>query len=275
VAGVECYIDERYVTDVQFLITILTSSSDLGLVGAQRALVKAIIATGKPTIIVFSSGKPLTESWISNTTASLIQQFYPSEEGGNALASILFGTVNPSGKLSVSFPHDVGTTPSYYDYLNSGRPTYPGYVGADGQLYFGSSYILDTPVPWFPFGYGLSYTTFHYGNFSLSSTKVSATDSITASISITNNGTYDGAEVVQLYVKDNVASVAVPNIQLKGFEKVYVKAGQTVKVEIPLQISDLGLWNRGMVYVVEAGNFTVFVGASSVDFRGNATLTVV
>jgi beta-glucosidase len=130
-------------------------------------------------------------------------------------------------------------------------------------------------VPWFPFGHGLSYTTFHYSNLSLSSTKVSATDSITASISITNNGTYDGAEVVQLYVKDNVASVAVPNIQLKGFEKVYIKAGETVKVEIPLDIKGLGLWNRRMVYVVEAGNFTVFVGASSVDFRGNATVAVV
>jgi beta-glucosidase len=269
------HIDERYVTDTQLSRTTLTTTSDLGLVGAQRALVKAVINTGKPTVIVFSSGKPLTESWISNTTASLIQQFYPSEEGGNALASILFGTVNPSGKLSVSFPHDVGTLPAYYDYLNSGRPTYPGYVGADGQLYFGSSYILDTPVPWFPFGHGLSYTTFHYSNLSLSSTKVSATDSITASISITNNGTYDGAEVVQLYVKDNVASVAVPNIQLKGFEKVYIKAGETVKVEIPLDIKGLGLWNRRMVYVVEAGNFTVFVGASSVDFRGNATVAVV
>lgn len=254
---------------------MLTPTSDLGLVGAQRALVKAIIDTGKPTVVVFSSGKPLTESWISNTTASLVQQFYPSEEGGNALADILFGSVNPSGKLSVSFPHDVGTLPAYYDFLNSGRPTYPGFVGADGNLYFGSSYILDTPVPWFPFGHGLSYTTFEYGNITLSSSKVSATDSITASISITNNGTYDGAEVVQLYVKDQVASVAVPNIQLKGFEKVFIKAGETVNVSIPLEVSDLGLWNKSMVYVVEKGNFTVFVGASSADLRSNATLTVV
>ncbi|KAI5248840.1 putative beta-glucosidase [Aureobasidium subglaciale] len=249
--------------------------SDLGLVGAQRALVKAVIDTGKPTVVVFSSGKPLTEDWISNTTASLVQQFYPGEEGGNALADILFGKVNPSGKLSVSFPHDVGTLPAYYDFLNSGRATYPGYVGGDGNLYFGSSYILNTPVPWFPFGFGLSYTSFDYGNVTLSSSQVSATDSITATVSVTNNGTYDGAEVVQLYVKDLVASVTVPNIQLKGFEKVFIKAGETAEVSIPLAISDIGLWNRSMDYVVEPGNFTIFIGSSSADFRTNATLTVV
>jgi beta-glucosidase len=191
------------------------------------------------------------------------------------LADILFGNVNPSGKLSVSFPHDVGTLPAYYDFLNSGRPTYPGHVGADGTLYFGSSYILDTPVPWFPFGYGLSYTTFGYGQVTLSSSKVSAKDTVTAAISITNNGTRDGAEVVQLYVKDMVASVAVPNIQLKGFEKVFIKAGETVKVKIALRVGDLGLWDRKMEHVVEKGNFTVFVGSSSADFRANATLTVV
>lgn len=255
--------------------TVLTPCSDLGLVGAQRALVKAVIDTGKPTVVVLSSGKPLTEDWISNTTASLVQQFYPGEEGGNALADILFGKVNPSGKLSVSFPHDVGTLPAYYDFLNSGRPTYPGYVGGDGNLYFGSSYILNTPVPWFPFGYGLSYTSFDYSNVTLSSSQVSATDSITATVHVTNNGTYDGAEVVQLYVKDLVASVTVPNIQLKGFEKVFIKAGETAEVVIPLEISDIGLWNKNMDYVVEPGNFTVFIGSSSADFRTNTTLTVV
>lgn len=253
---------------------ILTYFSDLSLVGAQSALVKAVIDTGKPTVVVFSSGKPITEDWISNTTASLVQQFYPGEEGGNALADILFGKVNPSGKLSVSFPHDVGTLPAYYDYLNSGRPTYPGFVGGDGNLYFGSSYILNTPQPWFPFGYGLSYTTFDYSNVTLSSSKVSASDAITATISVKNNGTVDGAEVVQLYIKDMIASVTVPNIQLKGFEKVFIKAGETAEVSIPLNVSDIGLWNKSMKYVVEPGNFTVFVGSSSLDLRANATLTV-
>lgn len=249
--------------------------SSLNLVGAQRNLVKEIVSTGKPTVIVFSSGKPITEDWISNTTASLVQQFYPSEEGGNALADVLFGDYNPSGKLSVSFPHDIGTSPSYYDFLNSGRAyPNPGYVGADDNLYFGSDYVLNNPIPWFPFGYGLSYTSFNYGNVSLSKKNVSASNTITATVAVTNNGTVDGTEVVQLYVKDMVSSVVVPNIQLKGFDKVFVPAGKTVQVSIPLNVSDVGLWNRQMKYVVEPGEFTVFVGSSSLDIRGNSTFYV-
>ena len=248
--------------------------ASLDLVGAQRALLQAVVNTTTPTVIVFSSGKPITEDWISNTTATLVQQFYPSEQGGNALADILFGDVNPSGKLSVSFPHDVGTLPIYYDYLNSGRTTSPGFEGADGVLYFGHEYVLNTPQPWFPFGYGLSYTTFEYSNVSLSATNVSATDTITASVSVRNNGTVEGAEVVQLYVKDMLASVDVPNIQLKGFEKVMIGAGATATVEIALNVSDCWVWNRKGQYVVEPGAFTVYVGASSADLRGNGTFYV-
>lgn len=248
--------------------------SDLSLVGAMGPLVRAIVNTTTPTVIVFSSGKPITEDWISNTTASLVQQFYPSEEGGNALADILFGDYNPSGKLSVSFPHDVGTLPINYDYLNSGRTTNPGMILESGEIVFGSNYVTNTPQPWFPFGFGLSYTTFQYSNVSLSSYTASASDEITASVSVTNNGTRDGAEVVQLYVKDMLASVDVPNIRLRGFEKVMIPAGETVEVEIPLDVSELGVWNTQMKYVVEPGNFTVYAGSSSLDLRGNATLTV-
>lgn len=248
--------------------------SDLSLVGAMGPLVRAIVNTTTPTVIVFSSGKPITEHWISNTTASLVQQFYPSEEGGNALADILFGDYNPSGKLSVSFPHDVGTLPINYDYLNSGRTTNPGMILESGEIVFGSNYVTNTPQPWFPFGFGLSYTTFQYSNVSLSSYTASASDEITASVSVTNNGTRDGAEVVQLYVKDMLASVDVPNIRLRGFEKVMIPAGETVEVEIPLDVSELGVWNTQMKYVVEPGNFTVYAGSSSLDLRGNATLTV-
>lgn len=247
---------------------------DLHLVGAQNALAQAIVNTGKPTVIVFSSGKPVTETWISNTTASLLQQFYPSEEGGNALADVLFGDYNPSGKLSVSFPTDVGTLPIYYDYLNSGRTTSPGVIEGNGTLVFGHQYVFGTPQPWFPFGYGLSYTTFVYSNVTLSATNVSSTDVITASVSVKNNGTVDGAEVVQLYVKDILSSVDVPNQQLKGFEKVMILAGQTVQVEIQLNVSDVGLWNRQMQYVVEPGQFMVTVGSSSADVRGNASFYV-
>jgi beta-glucosidase len=248
--------------------------SNLDLVGAMGPLARAIVDTKTPTVIVFSSGKPITEDWISNTTASLVQQFYPSEEGGNALADILFGDHSPSGKLSVSFPHDVGTLPINYDYLNSGRTSNPGMILESGEIVFGSNYVTNTPQPWFPFGYGLSYTTFEYSNLTLSAYNATATDKITASVSITNNGTRDGAEVVQLYVKDMLASVDVPNIRLKGFEKVMVPAGETVDVEIPLDVGELGVWNRKMEYEVEPGTFTVFAGASSLDLRSNATLAV-
>ncbi|KAK4569433.1 hypothetical protein LTR86_003196 [Recurvomyces mirabilis] len=249
--------------------------ASLDLVGAMRPLAQAIANTSTPTIIVFSSGKPLTETWISNTTASLVQQFYPSEQGGNALADILFGDVNPSGKLSVSFPHDVGTLPIFYDYLNSGRQSSPGFVGADGVLYFGHQYVLNTPEAWFPFGHGLSYTNFTYSNVSLSSyANVSASDTISATVSVTNNGTVAGAEVVQLYVKDMLASVDVPNMSLRGFEKIMLGAGETQEVRIEVNVTDLGVWNQKMQYVVEPGQFVVLVGSSSGDLRGNASFYV-
>ncbi|CZT46783.1 related to beta-glucosidase [Rhynchosporium secalis] len=249
--------------------------SSLNLVGAMPHLVKAIIETGKPTIVVFSSGKPITESWISSEASALVQQFYPSEEGGNALADVLFGTVNPSGKLSVGFPYDVGTLPIYYDYLNSGRQVSAGREYPNGTLEFGSSYVLNSPLPLYEFGYGKSYSTFVYSDFTLSKTSVTASDEITATVKITNNSNRDGMEVVQLYVKDLITSVVVPNIQLKGFSKVMVRAGESVTVNIPLDIEKLGLWDIRMKYVVEPGDFLISVGSSSADLRAKATLTVV
>jgi beta-glucosidase len=237
-------------------------------------LVQAIIDTGKPTVVVFSSGKPITEAWISTSASALVQQFYPSEEGGNALADVLFGDVNPSGKLSVGFPYDVGTTPIYYDYLNSGRPVDAGKEYANGSLLFGHQYVLSSPLPLYEFGYGKSYSTFQYSNVTLSKTSVSASDTITATVQVTNNSTRDGTEVVQLYVKDVISSVVVPNIQLKGFSKVPIGAGKTETVSIDLSVQELGLWDINMKYVVEPGEFVVLVGSSSADLRGNATFTV-
>jgi beta-glucosidase len=250
--------------------------SNLNLVGAMPHLVKAIIDTGKPTIVVFSSGKPITEPWISDAASALVQQFYPSEQGGNALADVLFGNVNPSGRLSVSFPYDIGTTPIYYDYLNSAR-AYPdsGAVYPNGSIVFGHSYVLASPLPLYEFGYGLSYSSFSYTNLALSKTRASARDTITVSVDVTNTSGRDGTEVVQLYVKDRVSSVVVPNKSLKGFAKVEVKAGTTKKVSIKLKVEDLGLWNLAMKYVVEPGAFTILVGSSSDNLRANTTLTVV
>jgi beta-glucosidase len=248
--------------------------SSLNLVGAMPFLVKAIIDTGKPTVVVYSSGKPITEPWISTNASALVQQFYPSEEGGNALADILFGDVNPSGKLSVGFPYDIGTTPIYYDYLNSGRPVDAGQAFANGTLSFGHQYVLNTPLPLYEFGYGKSYSTFNYSNVTLSATNVSATDTITASVAVTNNSTRDGTEVVQLYIQDVISSVVVPNIQLKGFSKIPIKAGATETVNIDVAVKDLGLWDINMKYVVEPGDFVVHIGSSSADLRAKAKFTV-
>lgn len=248
--------------------------ASLNLVGAMGPLVQAIIETGKPTIVVYSSGKPITEPWISRNAAALVQQFYPGEQGGHALADILFGDVNPSGKLSVSFPHDVGTLPVYYDYLNSGRSVDAGAISPNGTLKFGHQYVLNDPRPLYEFGYGLSYANFTYSNLTLSKTNVSASDTITASVRVSNKASVDGQEVVQVYVQDLIASVVVPNMELKGFKKVAIKAGETVDVSVELDVAKWGLWDRKMQYVVEKGDFMVHVGSSSKDLRGNATVTV-
>jgi beta-glucosidase len=250
--------------------------SSLNLVGAMPRLVKAIIDTGKPTVVVFSSGKPITEPWISKNASALVQQFYPSEQGGSALADVLFGNVNPSGKLSVGFPYDVGTAPTYYDYLNTGRGVGVGSGMAypNGTLQFGDEYVLNTPLPLYEFGYGKSYSTFIYSNLKLSKTNATATDTITATVQVTNNSARDGAEVIQLYVQDLIASVSVPNIALKGFSKVMIAASKTEIVNIQFKVEDLGLWDINMKYVVEPGDFLIIVGSSSADLRADATLTV-
>lgn len=208
-----------------------------------------------------------------------MQQFYPGEQGGAALADVLFGDVNPSGKLSVSIPHDVGSLPVFYDYLNSGR--YAGGTGpSGGQVYdngtlrFGSSYALGTPEPLYEFGYGLSYSNFTYSNVSVSKSAASADDIVTATVSVTNTSPVDGKEVVQFYLQDVISSVVVPNKRLKGFAKVLVPAGETVDVSVDLEVKDWGLWDIKMKYVVEAGDFVVWAGSSSNDLRGNVTVTV-
>jgi len=239
-------------------------------------LVKAVIDSGKPTIVVYSSGKPITEPWVSANASALVQQFYPSEEGGNALADVLFGNVNPSGKLAVGIPHDVGTLPIFYDYLNSGRSVDAGETLANGSVKFGHQYVANTPEPLYEFGYGKSYSTFTYSNVTLSSHSAQSTsnDTITATVRVTNTGPMDGQEIAQLYVQDVIASVVVPNKSLKGFKKVFIKAGATVDVQIPVKVQDLGLWDLRMRYVVEPGAFVFWVGASSKDLRTSATLVV-
>ncbi|THH32786.1 hypothetical protein EUX98_g1411 [Antrodiella citrinella] len=247
--------------------------SDLGLVGAQLSLVQAVKATGKPTIVVLVSGKPVAEPWIQEHADAVVQQFYPGELGGLAIAEVIFGDVNPSGKLPVSFPRSVGTTPVFYNYLKGSRPIDPGQVLDNGQLTFGHQYVLDTPVPMWSFGHGLSYTTFSYTDLSLSHPAIGTTGDFNVSVTVHNTGDVEGKEVVQVYMTDLVSSVVTPNQQLVGFQKIGLQAGASQTVSINVNISQLAVWTLNNAWVVEPGVFTVKVGTSDQIFL-STNLTV-
>ncbi|KZT37098.1 family 3 glycoside hydrolase [Sistotremastrum suecicum HHB10207 ss-3] len=247
--------------------------SDLKLVGAQLDLVQAVQAVGKPTIVVFVSGKPVAEPWIAEHADAVIQQFYPGELGGLAIAEVIFGVANPSGRLPVSFPRSVGTTPVFYNYLKGSRPLDPGSITDNGTLMFGHQYVLDSPVPLWSFGEGLSYTTFKYTNLKLSKTTIGTGDSFSVSVTVQNTGKLDGKEVVQVYLTDIISSAVTPNQHLAGFQKVLIKAGASTSVTIPIDNSDLGLWTTGNTWAVEPGQFNVAVGTSATVYL-NTTLTV-
>ncbi|KAI0655354.1 glycoside hydrolase superfamily [Cubamyces menziesii] len=247
--------------------------SDLGLVGAQLQLVQAIKDAGKPTIVVLISGKPVAEPWIQEHADAVVQQFYPGELGGLALAEIIFGDVNPSGKLPVSFPRSVGTTPVFYNYLKGSRPIDPGQILDDGTLVFGHQYVLNTPVPIWSFGHGLSYTTFNYTDLALSKATVGPSEDFSVSVTVHNTGSRDGKEVVQVYATDVVSSVVTPNQQLVGFQKVDIPAGSSKRVTIPVNITELAVWTLDNKWVVEPGQFAIRVGTSDQTFL-NTTLVV-
>ncbi|KAJ7499897.1 family 3 glycoside hydrolase [Mycena latifolia] len=247
--------------------------SDLGLVGAQLDLVKAVKAAGKPTVVVFVSGKPVAEPWIQAHADAVIQQFYPGELGGLALAEIVFGAVNPSGKLPVSFPRSVGTTPIFYNYLKGSRPLDPGQVLDDGTLMFGHQYVLNSPVPLWSFGHGLSYTTFNYTGLTLSPSTISKTQNFNVIVTVHNTGSVAGKEVVQVYMTDLISSVVTPNQQLVGFQKVNIPAGGSVTVTIPVLSSQLAVWTLQNAWAVESGTFNIKVGTSDQVFA-QTNLTV-
>ncbi|KIJ59755.1 glycoside hydrolase family 3 protein [Hydnomerulius pinastri MD-312] len=247
--------------------------SDLSLVGAQFPLVQAIQATGTPTIVVFVSGKPVTNPWIQENVDAVVQQFYPGELGGLAIAEIIFGAVNPSGKLPVSFPRSVGTTPVFYNYLKGARPIDPGMIYPNDTMLFGHQYVLDTPVPTWSFGRGLSYTTFNYTDLQLSSSTIGTSEDFNVTVTVHNTGPMDGKEVVQVYMTDYYSSVVTPNMELIGFTKVDIPTGQSTTVTIPVTSSQLAVWSVRSQWVVEPGEFNIFVGTSEEVYL-NTTLTV-
>jgi beta-glucosidase len=247
--------------------------SSLELPGAQEELLKAIKATGKPMIVVFIAGKPLAMPWVKDNADAVVVQWYGGEKQGRALADILTGAVNPSGKLNVSFPRSTGNTPTYYNHFVTDREEpfdSPG-TPEDPKMH----YIFDKPEPVWNFGYGLSYTSFKYVSCTLKDTVFSATGgTVKVEVEVENTGTRDGKEVVQLYVRDKFSSVATPVQQLKAFNKVLIKAGKREKVTLEVPISELGLYNDKMQYVVEPGEFEIQVGGASDNIVFNKTIVV-
>jgi len=234
------------------------SRSSLDLPGRQLDLVKAIQATGKPTVVVLINSRPLTFGWIVDHVPAILVAWMGGTQAGNAIADVLFGDVNPSGKLPVTFPRTVGQVPIYYNYLNTGRPP-------EAQNKYSSKY-LDVPwTPQFPFGYGLSYTTFKLSNLQLSAPRIRMSDKLTVSVDVENTGQRAGDEVVQLYLRDPVATMARPVKELKGYQRVTLKPGEKRRVEFTVTHDQLAFWNREMRFVVEPGEFIAMVGSNSQD----------
>jgi beta-glucosidase len=232
------------------------SRANIDLPGVQQQLLEAVHATGTPIVLVLMNGRPLTIPWAAEHVPAILESWFLGIETGPALANVLFGDVSPSGKLPATFPRAVGQIPLYYNHKNTGRPT--------GPDKYTSKYV-DLPVtPLFPFGHGLSYTTFGYSDLRLSTPSITPAGTLRVSVTVTNTGTREGAEVVQLYVHDEVASVTRPVRALAGFRRVALKPGEARTVDFQLTSKELGLYNQSMKFVVEPGKFRVFVGGSSV-----------
>lgn len=249
------------------------SLANLNLQGAQSQLIKELAATGKPVVTVVMAGRQLVIADEVKVSDAMLYSFHPGTMGGPAIADILFGEVNPSGKTPVTFPRMSGQVPIYYAQHKTGRPANPTEMLIDeipveaGQTSVGCrSFYLDAGnSPLFPFGYGLSYTTFEYSNLSLASDKLTAQDTLSISFTLKNTGKYDGTEVVQLYVQDKVGSVTRPVKELKRFLRVTLKAGESTQVSLSLPVSELAFWGYDMNYTVEPGDFTLWVGTNSAE----------
>ena len=234
------------------------SKSSLDLTGRQMDLVKAVYATGKPTIVVLMNGRPLTIPWIAENAPAILEAWMGGTEAGNAIADLLFGDVNPGGKLPVTFPRVVGQVPIYYNHMNTGRPP-------EANNRYTSKY-LDIPwTPLFPFGYGLSYTQFKITNLQLSEKQIKPSGKLSVSVEVENVGKRPGDEVVQLYIRDVAASMTRPVKELKGFQRITLQPGEKRRLEFTLGPEALGFYNREMKFVVEPGEFKVMVGPNSED----------
>jgi len=239
------------------------SRSDISLPGSQKELLEALLKTGKPVVLVLFTGRPLILNWENENIPAILNVWFGGSTAGQAIADVVFGELNPSGKLPVTFPQNVGQIPIYYNHKNTGRPL------GESEWFkkFLSNYLDVTNDPLYPFGYGLSYTSFTYSDLKLDQNKLTGNQTLKASIDVTNSGKYDGAEVVQLYIRDLVGSMTRPVKELKGFQKVWIKAGETKTVTFDITPEDLKFYNYDLQYDWEAGDFVIMAGGNSRDVK--------
>jgi len=240
-----------------------SSRSNIEIPQTQKELLAALLKTGKPVVLVLFTGRPLAIKWENANVPAILNVWFGGSETGYAISDVLFGDVNPSGKLTTTWPQNVGQVPIYYNHKNTGRPL------PEGQWFqkFRSNYLDVSNDPVYPFGYGLSYTNFTYGDLKLSSTSLKGNQTLTANVAVTNAGNRDGKEVVQLYIRDVVGSITRPMKELKGFQKISLKAGETKTVTFNITTNDLKFYNSALKYDWESGEFVIMVGGNSRDVK--------
>ncbi|WP_260963172.1 beta-glucosidase BglX [Pseudomonas citri] len=239
-----------------------SSRTDLNIPASQRELIKALKATGKPLVLVLMNGRPLSLLEEKQQADAILETWFSGTEGGNAIADVLFGDYNPSGKLPITFPRSVGQIPTYYNHLSIGRPFTPGKPGN-----YTSQYFDDTTGPLYPFGYGLSYTEFSLSDMALSATTLNKTGTLDASVTVENTGKRDGETVVQLYIQDVTGSIIRPLKELKNFRKVMLKAGEKKVIHFTISENDLKFYNAQLKYAAEPGKFNVQIGLDSQEVK--------
>ena len=239
------------------------SRTNLDIPDVQKKLLKALVKTGKPVVLVLFTGRPLTLVWEQQHVPAILNVWFGGTEAGNAIADVLFGDVIPYGKLTTTFPQYIGQVPLYYNHKNTGRPL------QEGQWFqkFRSNYLDVSNDPLYPFGFGLSYTNFSYSDIELSSPTLRGKQKTTASVVVTNTGDRSGKETVQLYIRDMVGSITRPVKELKGFQKIELEPGESKKVEFTISVNDLKFYNSNLQYVAEPGDFKIFIGTNSRDVK--------
>jgi len=247
-----------------------SSRTDLDIPDVQRTLLEALLKTGKPVVLTLFTGRPLTLTWEQEHVPAILNVWFGGSEAAYAIGDVLFGDVNPSGKLTMTFPKNVGQIPLFYNHKNTGRPL------AAGNWFekFRSNYLDVDNEPLYPFGYGLSYTTFQYSDIALSTPVMGQNGSTTAVVTVTNTGKRDGAEVVQLYIRDVLSSITTYEKNLAGFQRIHLEPGEAQELSFTIDRKHLELLDADMKWVVEPGDFVLMAGASSEDIRLNGTLTV-